>query len=201
MTYGELIGGKNFMLKLDPTTPPEDPSDYKLVGKPTPRRDIAGKVLGDYMYIHNFRIDSMLYGSVIRPPALGAKLKSVDEASIKDIPGVIKVVRDGDFLGVLTDNEWSAVRAARELKATWSKSETLPDEKKLWDHVRSTKIVKDDVTSNIGDVATAMAAAGKKLSGYLRFCHPYPRLDRAVLRDFGIQGRQAHVLVGIASHP
>jgi nicotinate dehydrogenase subunit B len=169
VTYGELIGGKNFMLKVDPAAPPKNPADYKLVGSPTPRRDIAGKVTGDYPYIHNFRIDGMLYGSVIRPPALEAKLESVDEASIKDIPGVIKVVRDRDFLGVLTDNEWSAVRAARELKATWSKSETLPDEKKLWDHVRSTKIVKDDVTSNIGDVATAMAAAGKKLSATYDF--------------------------------
>jgi nicotinate dehydrogenase subunit B len=156
VTYGELIDGKSFMLKLDPTTPPKNPSDYKLVGKPTPRRDIAGKVLGDYMYMQNFQIDGMLHGSVIRPPGLGAKLQSVDEASIKNIPGIVKVVRDGDFLGVLADNEWSAVRAARELK-------------KLWEHVRSTKVVKDDVTSNIGDVATAMAAAGKKLSATYDF--------------------------------
>src|SRR6185312_7164613 len=63
----------------------------------------------------------------------------------------------------VTDNEWNAVRAARELKATWSKSKTLPDETKLWEHVRNTKVVKDDVTSNIGDTASAMVAEGKKL--------------------------------------
>lgn len=79
-------------------------------------------------------------------------------------------MREGNFLGVVAQSEWSAVRAAREIKATWSKSETLPDEKKIWEHVRSTKIVKDDVTSNIGNTATAMAAAdGKKLSASYDF--------------------------------
>jgi xanthine dehydrogenase molybdopterin-binding subunit B len=111
----------------------------------------------------------MLHGSVIRPPALGATLESVDEASIKDIPGIVKVVRDGNFLGVVTQTEWAAVRAARELKTTSSKSETLPDEKRLWEHVRATTVVKDDVTSNVGDVAAAMAGEGKTLSATYDF--------------------------------
>jgi CO/xanthine dehydrogenase Mo-binding subunit len=100
---------------------------------------------------------------------LGATLESVDEASIKDIPGIVKVVREGNFLGVVTESEWGAVRAARELKAAWSKSETLPDEKKLWEHVRNTKIIKDDVTSNIGDVTAAMAGEGKSLNATYDF--------------------------------
>jgi nicotinate dehydrogenase subunit B len=111
----------------------------------------------------------MLHGRTVRPPAIGARLESVDESSVKDIPGLVKVVRDGDFLGVVAENEWSAVRAAREIKTTWSKSETLPDEKKLWEHVRATKIVKDDVTSNIGDSRAAMAADGRKLSATYDF--------------------------------
>jgi hypothetical protein len=64
----------------------------------------------------------------------------VDESSIKDVPGIVKVVRDGDFLGVVASNEWAAIRGARDLKATWSKAETLPDQAKLWDYVRSTKV-------------------------------------------------------------
>jgi CO/xanthine dehydrogenase Mo-binding subunit len=169
VTYAELIGGKNFTLKVDPAAPLKNPADFKVVGKPIARRDIPGKVTGGFTYMHDFRVDGMLHGSVIRPPALGAKLENVDENSIKGIPGVVKIVREGNFLGVITKTEWSAVRAARELKATWSKSETLPDEKKLWEHVRSTKIVKEDVTSNIGDTAAAMAAAGKKLSATYDF--------------------------------
>jgi nicotinate dehydrogenase subunit B len=90
VTYGELIGGKNFMLKVDPAAPPKNPADYKLVGKPTPRRDIAGKVTGDYPYIHNFRIDSMLYGSVIRPPALAPNSKASTKPRSRTFPALSK---------------------------------------------------------------------------------------------------------------
>lgn len=169
LSYADLIGGKNFTLKVDPAAVPKNPADYKIVDKRIARRDIAGKVTGGFTYMQDFRVPGMLHGSVIRPPAIGATLESVDESSIKNIPGVVKVVREGNFLGVVTDNEWSAVRAARELKATWSKSETLPDENKLWEHVRATKIVKDDITSNIGDVTAALAAEGKKLSASYDF--------------------------------
>lgn len=169
VSYADLIGGKNFALKLDPAAPPKNPADYKFVGKRIARRDIAGKVTGGFNYMHDFRVPGMLHGSVIRPPTIGATLESVDESSIRNIPGVVKIVREGNFLGVITDNEWSAVRTARELKAIWSKSETLPDERKLWEHVRTTKIVKDDVTSNIGNVETAMAAGGKKISATYDF--------------------------------
>jgi CO/xanthine dehydrogenase Mo-binding subunit len=105
----------------------------------------------------------------VRPPAFGATLESVDEASIKDIPGIVKVVRQGNFLGIVAEKEWSAVRAAREIKATWSKAETLPDHKALWDHVRNTKILKNDVTSNVGDVTAALAASGRRLSATYDF--------------------------------
>jgi nicotinate dehydrogenase subunit B len=169
VAYSDLIGGKNFMLKVDPAAPLKSPTDYKIVGKPIARRDIPKKLTGEFTYMHDFRVPGMLHGSVIRPPALGAALQSVDESSIKDVPGVVKLVRDGDFLGVVTETEWAAVRVARELKTTWSDSETLPEQKKLWEHVRATKILKDDVTSNIGDTSAAMAANGKKLSASYDF--------------------------------
>ena len=71
-------------------------------------------------------------------------------------------MRQGDFLAVVADNEWGAIKGARLLKANWSKSETLPDQAKLWEHVRATKVVKDDVTSNVGNTAEAMAKDGAK---------------------------------------
>src|SRR6202020_628087 len=170
VAYQDLIGGKNFMLKVDPAAPLKSPADYKIVGKPIARRDIPEKLTGKFTYVHDFRVPDMLHGSVIRPPALGATLQSVDESTIKDVPGVVKLVRDGNFLGVVTETEWAAVRAARELKTAWSDSKTLPEQEKLWEHVRSTKILKDDVTSNIGDVSAAMAASGgKKLSASYDF--------------------------------
>ena len=163
-TYAELIGGKSFSIKLDPKQPvkEKDPKDYKLVGKPVARLDIPDKLTGKFTYMQDFRLPGMLHGRVVRPSAIGAKLESVDESSIKDVPGIIKVVRDGDFLGVVAANEWAAIRGARELKATWSTVETLPDQAKLWDYVRATKVAKDEVTSNVGNTADAMGKDGAK---------------------------------------
>jgi len=158
VTYAELIGGKSFSIKLDPKQPvkEKDPKDYKLVGKPVPRLDIPDKLTGKFTYMQDVRVPGMLHGRVVRPPTIGAKLETVDESSIKDIPGIVKVVRDADFLAVVAANEWAAIRGARELKATWSKAETLPDQDKLWEYVRATKVVKDEVTSNVGNTAEAM---------------------------------------------
>ena len=158
VSYAELIGGKSFSIKLDPKQPvkEKDPKNYKLVGKPVARLDIPDKLTGKFTYMQDFRVPGMLHGRVVRPPAIGAKLESVDESLIKNVPGIVKVVRDGDFLGVVAVSEWAAIRGARELKATWSKAETLPDQDKLWDYVRSTKVVKDEVTSNVGNTSEAM---------------------------------------------
>ena len=157
VTYGELIGGKSFSLKLDHAKPAKgkDPKDYKIVGKPLPRRDIPEIATGTFTYMQDFRVPGMLHARVVRPPAIGAKLQSVDEGSIKDIPGA-KVVKEGDFLAVVAESEWNAIRAARALKAIWSKSETLPDQAKLYEHVRATKIAKDEVTGNVGNIAEAI---------------------------------------------
>ena len=165
VTYGELIGGKRFSIKLDPKQPVKEkpPKDYKIVGKSTPRVDIPDKVTGRFTYMQDFRVPGMLYGRVVRPPAIGAKLEKVDDSAVKKIPGVARVVREGDFLGVVATNEWDSIRGADALKVTWSKSETLPDQAKLWDHVRATKVVKDDVTSNVGNAAEALGKDGAKV--------------------------------------
>jgi nicotinate dehydrogenase subunit B len=165
VTYGELIGGKQFSLKLDHQKPakPKDPKDYKVVGKSVPRVDIPDKVTGKFAYMQDFRVPGMLHGRVVRPPALGAKLESVDEGSVKGIPGVVKVVRDGDFLGIVAENEWAAIKAAGDIKATWSRAENLPDPAKLWEHVRTSKVAKDEVTSSVGNVGAAMAEVGARV--------------------------------------
>ena len=124
ISFAGLIGGKNFSLKLDPAAPLKNPADYKIVGKSVARLDIPGKVTGQFTYMQDFQVPGMLHGRVVRPPALGATLENVDKSSITDIPGIVKIVRQGNFLGIVAKSEWSAVRAARDIKATWSKSET-----------------------------------------------------------------------------
>jgi nicotinate dehydrogenase subunit B len=164
VTYGQLVGGKSFALKLDPAKPaqPKDPKDHTVVGKSIPRVDIPAKITGRFAYIHDFRVPGMLHGRVVRPPAMGAMLQSVDESSVKDVPGLVKVVREGNFLGVVARSEWGAITAASKLKATWSKWEGLPEQAKLYEHVRATKSVQDQVTSTVGDTAAAMSADGAR---------------------------------------
>jgi nicotinate dehydrogenase subunit B len=165
VSYGELIGGKSFAITLDPKQPVKEkaPNDYKIVGKSQPRVDIPAKITGRFTYMQDFKVPGMLHGRVVRPAAIGAKLESVDDSALKSIPGIVKVVREGNFLGVVASNEWDAIRGAAAIKATWSISETLPDQAKLWDHVRATKVVKDEVTSNTGNTAEAMGKDGVKV--------------------------------------
>ena len=170
VSYSALIGDKSFNLTLNPKKPipTKDPMDFRVVGKSVARVDIPDKVAGKFTYMQDFRVPGMVHGRVVRPPALGATLESVDESSVASIPGV-QVVRQKDFLAVVANSEWNAIRASQQIKATWSKSETLPDQAKLWEHVRSTKVVKEDVTSNVGDAHGAMGKDGKTLSATYDF--------------------------------
>jgi CO/xanthine dehydrogenase Mo-binding subunit len=118
--------------------------------------------------MQDYRVPGMMHGRVVRPPAYGATLESVDENSIKNIPGV-RIVRDKNFLGVVAGSEWNAIRAAQQLKVQWSKAATLPDQGKLWEHVRNTKVIQDQVTSDTGSTKDALAGDGKKISATYDF--------------------------------
>jgi nicotinate dehydrogenase subunit B len=163
-SYGELIGGKSFSLTLDHQKPPatKDPKTFKIVGTSIPRIDIPDKVTGRFTYMQDVRVPGMLHGRVVRPPALGAQLQSVDEASVQGIPGIVRIVRDGNFLAVVAENEWAAIKGARQIKATWSAWEGLPEQGKLFAHVRGSKVAKDEVTANVGNTAEAMTKDGAK---------------------------------------
>ena len=76
------------------------------------RLDIPGKVTGGAAYVQDIRLPGMVHGRVVRPPRYGAKLESFDEAKVKALPGVIAVVRDGSFLGVVAEREEQAIKAA-----------------------------------------------------------------------------------------
>ncbi|MEA2781416.1 MAG: nicotinate dehydrogenase subunit, partial [Rhodospirillaceae bacterium] len=169
VTYGALIGGRNLSLKLDPHAAPKPPSDYKLVGTSVARLDIPAKVVGQFTYMQDVRLPGMLHGRPIRPPAIGAMLRDVHERSVRSIPGNVRVVRAGDFLAVVADTEWAAIQGAQQLKARWSAWAGLPEQSRLWDHVRATPVVRDDVTSDIGDVSVALPQAARRISASYDF--------------------------------
>jgi CO/xanthine dehydrogenase Mo-binding subunit len=105
----------------------------------------------------------MLHGRVIRPPAVGAKLLAVDEASIRGIPGA-KVVRVESFLGVVANDEWAAVRAARELKASWSEGQASYATEGLDRTIAAAPVEHEQTSVNRGDTAAAIAGAATQLS-------------------------------------
>nr|WP_298373033.1 molybdopterin cofactor-binding domain-containing protein [uncultured Halomonas sp.] len=167
--YGELVGDERFSLKVDEKVPLKDPAKYTIVGQPIIRRGLPGKITGDFVYMQDLRVPNMAYGIVVRPPAVQATLEAVDEGSLAHLPDVVQIVRKGNFLGIVTESEWSAVRAGREIKATWSTTESLPEQNSLWEHVRNTKIVKNDVTSDIGSVDEALEAPGRTIKATYDF--------------------------------
>src|SRR5262245_51289518 len=155
LKFAELVAGNKFNLKLDPNAPLKDPRTYTIVGKPLKRPDVPAKVNGTFVYMHDFKVPGMLHGRVIRPPAIGAELKSVDESSLKDLPGV-KVVRVKNFLGVVAEEEWTCVRAMRALKAEWSDWRGLPDQSRLTEQLRAGPFDADETIVNKGTPAAAL---------------------------------------------
>jgi nicotinate dehydrogenase subunit B len=158
--FADLIGGRSFNLKLDPKAPLKDPATYTLVGKPLPRPDVPAKCTGSFTYMQDFGLPGMLHARVIRPPAIGAKLISVDESSIKHLSGA-SAVRIKDFLAVVADDEWTAVRAAQALRAQWSAWTGLPEQDKLIATLRADPDITDEVLLTRG-VADAQRSEGAK---------------------------------------
>jgi CO/xanthine dehydrogenase Mo-binding subunit len=154
--YGELIGGRRFNRAVPPRVAVKPPDRYHVVGTSARRVDIPGKVRGTHLYVQNVRVPGMLHGRVVRPPAVGATLASVDEASIRAIPGARVVVR-GNFVGVVAEREELAIRAARALRVTWTEGAGLPATD-VYEAIRSASTT-DRVLRNKGDVTAALGGA------------------------------------------
>jgi nicotinate dehydrogenase subunit B len=119
--------------------PQKPASAHRVIGKSIPRIDIPPKVSGGEIYVQDMRLPGMLHGRVIRPPSYGAVLTGVDEAAIRAMPGVVSVVRNGSFLGVIALREEQAIAARNALvvQARWQQTPSLPDSAKLPDALRA----------------------------------------------------------------
>ena len=167
VTYGELVSGKPFNLPYTGTAPLKSFSDYKLVGSRVLRLDIPAKAAGKYVHMQHVRIPGMLHGRVVRPRGQGAygdgaRVLEVEDRSIADIRGA-RVIRKRDFIGVVAENEWDAVRSARQLKVTWDQPAALPGTEGLHQQMRSAKTTDRIVLDN-GDVTAAFGAAAHVVS-------------------------------------
>jgi CO/xanthine dehydrogenase Mo-binding subunit len=133
--YGELAAEVDLHREAMAKVAPKSPATHKIVGKSIPRFDIPNKVTGGVAYAQDMRLPGMMHGRIVRPPRPGSKLDSVDEAAVKAMPGVIAVVRDGSFLGVVAEREEQAIKARQALinSAKWTLGPELPDPAKIYD--------------------------------------------------------------------
>ncbi|MEZ5292755.1 MAG: molybdopterin cofactor-binding domain-containing protein [Vicinamibacterales bacterium] len=164
VAIGALVGGRRLSMAVDEAPDVAAPASYTVVGRPLLRPDVPGKVSGRYPYVQDFTLPGMWHARVVRPPALGARLLSVDDASLNGIPGA-RLVRVNSFLAVAARDEWAAVRGAGALRAIWSDWEGLPGSDGLADYVRSAEVARtQDVVARGGDPAAAFAAAATRLT-------------------------------------
>jgi CO/xanthine dehydrogenase Mo-binding subunit len=175
IAYGDLLGGKRFNIritaagvgwdmKVAPEVPAKNPKDYKIVGKSIPRVDLPEKFTGEFVYSQDTSVPGMLHGRVVRPATSLSAPASVDESSIQNIPGVVKVVREGTFVGVVAETEWAAIQAARALKVTWAEPtlKMMSGPSEVFDYLKNTKSFKDLVVTNKGNPDAALSQAQKK---------------------------------------
>lgn len=173
LRYADLIGGRYFQSKVEwnkqkgnqlnvtGKAKPKAPPEYKVVGQSVPRRDVAWKVFGTDTFANDIRVPGMLHARVIRPQHAGTVPQQIDAASIARIRGA-RVVQERNFLAVVAEHEWDAVRAARALKVRWSAAgQPFPGSDNVYAHLRAAPVQKRQEEVNKGDPAAAFGGAAR----------------------------------------
>jgi nicotinate dehydrogenase subunit B len=139
VTYGQLASETNLKREATGKVRPKPPAQHRIVGQSSPRVDLLAKVTGGAAFVQDLRLPDMAHGRIARPPHYGAQLEAVDEVKVRSMPGVVAVVRDGSFLGVVAEREEQAIKAVEALSAsaTWKAGPALPEPSRLHEHLRS----------------------------------------------------------------
>jgi CO/xanthine dehydrogenase Mo-binding subunit len=174
VTYAALVGGRKFNitipvtgqqggLQVAPAIKPKKYTDYKVVGTSVKRVELPAKLTATFMYTPDVKVPGMLHGRVIRPATTISKPLRVDESSIANIKGLVKVVQEGTFVGVVAQTEWAAIQAAKNLKVTWSTPSTpLPATREEVDvYLANTKSFTDNGPMPKGNTEAALGQASK----------------------------------------
>jgi CO/xanthine dehydrogenase Mo-binding subunit len=175
VTYGELIGGRRFNVTLtgnniNATTgraAVKPVQDLKIVGTSPQRYDIPPKVDGSLKWAVDVKLPGMVHARNVRPPFAGAKLVSIDENSVRNLPGFIRVLRQGNYVAVVCEREEQAVRAAQTLKANWEKPATapFPSSDDLFNYMRAATPTSQANPQVRGNPDAAFAAAANVIEG------------------------------------
>ncbi len=171
ITYGDLIGGQRFEIPLNRAARRRHPSTWRVLGTPAKRLDGAAMATGRFEFVHNVRVDGMLHGRVVRPPAVGSTLLRVDESSVRGLPGLVRVVVKQNFIGLVAEKPWQAIQAAEKLAATWAPGESLPGQEDFYAYLRRRTPRRDALTVDSGDVDRRLASAATVLRA--TYLYPY----------------------------
>lgn len=132
-SYGDLVAGDMLHVQARAKSVLKDPATYKVMGQPVPRVDIPAKVTGGAAYVQDMRLPGMVHARVVRPPSYGAQLTECDASEVEKLPGVVKVIRNGNFLAVVAEKEFQSIKAMRALSAAakWRETAVLPKQDDL----------------------------------------------------------------------
>jgi nicotinate dehydrogenase subunit B len=133
--YGDIVAGDMLHVQAQPKSRLKDPTTYKVMGQSVPRVDIPAKVTGGAAYVQDMRLPGMVHARVVRPPSYGARLMECDSSAVEKLPGVVKIIRNGNFLAVVASREFQSVKAMRALAAAtkWQEEPLLPKQDDLFE--------------------------------------------------------------------
>lgn len=170
ISYAALIGAGKFSLPVDPRAKRRSPAQWTVLGKPVAGLDHPALAAGTFEFVQNVRVPGMLHGRVVRPPAMGAELLAIDEASVSAIPGLVKVVVRRNFVGVVAETQFGAVQAAGQLLCRWSPGPQLPAQETFFEHLQQLP-TRDELLVDSGDLDQSLRQARSILRA--RYTWPY----------------------------
>ena len=171
VTYGELIAGKKFNVTLTGANvnavtgvaKVKPVQELKYTGQSPQRYDIPAKVDGSLKWAVDVKLPGMVHARNVKPPFACARLTGIDEASVRNLPGFIKVVNKGNYVAVVCEREEQAIRAARQLKTTWEKPATtpFPASDNLFEYMRAAEPTSSSNPIVVGNPEAAFSSAAK----------------------------------------
>jgi len=162
-SFWECADDALFDREIDETAALRSLRDYRVVGRPAPRRDLPDKIAGRPRFIQDMTLPGMLYGRVVRPPHDFAGLISLDDSKVKSMPGLVAIVRDGGFVGVLAEREDVAILAQRALRltASWREVDPPPRGVHAWlkEHAAEHRVINEKENAHAKSRATKVLEA------------------------------------------
>lgn len=173
--YMLLAGGKSAMREVREDVPLKDPAEYTVVGQSIPRVDVPFKVNGEMKYGIDAMVEGMAYGKIVRPPARGATIATIDMSAAETMPGVIGVFHDGEFAGLAAERMQQADAALAAVKVTWNLPETTTTSNTIFDVLLETpddgRAMGVQEGEEVPDPSEAIAGSAQTVKS--RFKAPY----------------------------